>query len=92
MEKAQESIEEPDHNNLESNNNSKDINTCFMIDVESQESKISTFNSNIQAKYDEFLGIFEELHKESNELNCLNKKLKMDYEELEIDRINYKEK
>ena len=58
-----------------------------MIDVESQESKISTFNSNIQAKYDELLDTFEELHKEANELNCLNKKLKMDYQELE-NRLN----
>jgi len=87
LEKAQESIEELDHNNSESNNSSKDINTCFMIDVESQESKISTFNSNIQAKYDELLDTFEELHKEANELNCLNKKLKMDYQELE-NRLN----
>ena len=80
LEKAQESIEEHGHNNSESNNNSKYINTCFMIDVESQESKISTSNSNIQAKYDELLDTFEELHKEANELNCLNKKLKIDYQ------------
>jgi len=83
LEKAQGSIEELDHNNSESNNNSKDINTCFMIDVESQESKISTSNSNIQEKYDELLDTFEELHKDANELNCFNKKLKMDYQELE---------
>jgi len=58
-----------------------------MIDVESQESKISTSNSNIRAKYDELLDTFEELHKEANEFNCLNKKLKIDYEELE-NRLN----
>jgi len=83
LEKAQGSIEEHGHKNSESNNSSKYINTCLMIDVESQESKISTSNSNIQAKYDEVLDTFEELHKEANELNCLNKKLNIDYQELE---------
>ena len=83
LEKAQGSIEEHGHKNSESNNSSKYINTCLMIDVESQESKISTSNSNIQAKYDELLDTFEELHKDANELNCLNKKLKMNYQELE---------
>ena len=68
MEKAQEGIKEPDRNNSKSSNNNKDINTCFMIDVESQQSKISTSNSNIQAKYDELLDTFEELQKKQMNL------------------------
>jgi len=39
-----------------------------MVDVESQESKVSTSNSNVQAKYDELLDAFDKFHEETNKL------------------------
>lgn len=64
----QESIKESAHNILDSSYKNKDINTCFMIDVESQENKVTSSSSHIQTKYDEVLMLLKKCMKRQIDL------------------------